>query len=90
MKNKVILVILQGGSCDRLLNHLLDANYRVTEISSMGGFLRSKSLTLLIGVYPDQVEHVLDMIRTTCPTPPGASQHNATIFVLDAGDFISI
>jgi uncharacterized protein YaaQ len=90
MNTKLVLVILQGGSCDKLLNQLIDANYRVTEISSMGGFLRSKSLTLMIGVYPDQVEHVLDMIRTACPSPAGASQHNATVFVLDAGESIAI
>lgn len=90
MNTKLILVILQGGSCDKLLHQLVDANYRVTEISSMGGFLRSKSLTLMIGVTPDQVEHVLNLIRSTCPTPAGSSQHNATIFVLDAGEFISI
>jgi uncharacterized protein YaaQ len=90
MNTKLVLVIVQGSSGDKLVHQLLDAGYRVTEFSSTGGFFRRKSLTLMIGVTPEQVEHVLKLIRDACPTPPGADQHLATVFVLETGDFITI
>jgi hypothetical protein len=44
----------------------------------------------MIGVPPDQTEQALALIRETCPTPPDADEHSATIFVIHAGQFISI
>jgi len=90
MSTKLILVVLRRRDKDKLIHRLLDAGYRVTEFSSMGGFLRRKSTTLLIGVPPEQTEYALSLIRETCPSPPEADQHSATIFVLHAKQFISI
>lgn len=90
MNTKLILVILRGGGCDKLVNHLLNANYRVTEFSTMGGFFRRKSTTLLIGVAEDQVEPVLSIVRQMCPTPSSADEHSATVFVLNTNQFTSI
>ncbi|MBN1963288.1 MAG: cyclic-di-AMP receptor [Anaerolineae bacterium] len=90
MSTKLIIIILRGGGCDRLIHLLHDAQYAVTEFSSMGGFLRRGSTTLVLGVAPDRVEAALELIRTTCPTPPDADEHNATIFVLDAGQFVQV
>lgn len=90
MSTKLILVVLRGGDREKLIHRLLDAGYRVTEFSSMGGFLRRKSTTLLIGVPPEQTEHALTLIREMCPSPPDADEHSATLFVLHAGQFISI
>jgi uncharacterized protein YaaQ len=90
MSTKLILVVLRGGDREKLIHRLLDADYRVTEFSSMGGFLRRKNTTLMIGVPPEQTEQALALIRETCPTPPNADEHSATIFVIHAGQFISI
>jgi uncharacterized protein YaaQ len=90
MSTKLILVVLRGGDRESLIHLLLDAGYRVTEFSSMGGFLRRKNTTLMIGVPPEQTEQALALIRETCPTPPNADEHSATIFVIHAGQFISI
>ena len=70
------------------MNQFNDAGFRVTEFSSIGGFLRHKYTTLIIGARPDQVEQALELIRKTCPTPSGAEEHNATIFVLNAGQVV--
>jgi len=90
MSIKLILVVLRGGDREKLIHRLLDAGYRVTEFSSVGGFLRRKSTTLLIGVPSEQTEHALTIIRETCPSPPDADEHSATLFVLHAGQFASI
>ncbi len=85
--SKLILVILRCSS-DKLVHQLNDASFRVTEFSSIGGFLRHKYTTLVIGARPERVESALELIRKACPTPPGAEVHNATIFVLNAGQVI--
>lgn len=82
MTTKLIIVVLRGGGCDRLVHQLLDAGYGVTEFSSMGGFFRRKSTTLLIGLPAEKVDAALATIRDLCPTPPGADEHSATVFVL--------
>lgn len=84
MSTRLIVVVLRGSGCDRLMHRLLDADLRVTEFSSTGGFLRRKSTTLIIGAPADRVDTALALIREMCATPPGADEHNATIFVLRA------
>jgi len=90
MTIKLIIVVVRSGDHDALLRHLLDAGFRVTEFSSLGGFLRRKSATLLVGVPAEQLGDALALIRQTCPTPPGADEHRATIFVLNAGQLVAI
>lgn len=90
MNTKIILVILRGVDRVKLVHRLHDANYRVTEFATVGGFLRRKGATLLIGASADRTEEALAIIRETCPTPPGADEHCATIFVLNASQFATI
>jgi uncharacterized protein YaaQ len=90
MNIKLIIVILRGADRDRLLHRLNDANLRATEFASMGGFLRHKNTTLLIGLPADQVDTALTIIRETCPTPEAADEHRATIFVLSASQSIAV
>lgn len=88
MTDKLILVIVRGSGCEKLDHQLVDAGFRVTEFSSMGGFLRRRSTTLLIGLQEEQVESALQIIRAFCPSAPEADEHNATIFVLNAGQLV--
>ncbi|NLX10197.1 MAG: hypothetical protein GXY36_11115 [Chloroflexi bacterium] len=90
MTTKLILVVLRSGGCEKLNNRLLDEGYRVTEFASTGGFLRRGNTTLFIGVSDEQVEHVLALMREACTEMGEAAEgeHNATVFVLDARQFI--
>ena len=90
MNTKLIVVILRGVDRDRLLHRLNDANLRATEFASMGGFLRRKNTTLLIGLPADRVDSALAIIRESCPTPEGADEHRATVFVLSDAQSITI
>lgn len=87
---KLLIVIVRGNRAKKLMPHLLDAKFRVTEFSSLGGFLRHHSTTLLVGVPENRVQQALELIRTHCPTPEGETEHAATIFVLAAGQFVSL
>lgn len=90
MTSKLVIAIVRSGDHDALLRHLLDAGFRVTEFSSVGGFLRRKSVTLLVGVQAERLDEALALIRQTCPTPPDADEHRATVFVLAAGQLVFI
>lgn len=89
MSTKLIIVVVHKNH-DELLRRLLDAGFRVTQFSSLGGFLRRRSATLLVGVEEGRLDEALAMIRQTCPTPPGADEHSATLFVLNAGRLVTI
>jgi uncharacterized protein YaaQ len=83
---KLILAIVRDSDDRPVIDKLITNGFRVTRVASTGGFLRRGNATLLIGVEPDQVQPVLDLIRDACAAPePG--QHRATVFVVDAPHF---
>jgi uncharacterized protein YaaQ len=88
---KLILAIVASDAVDSVSKSLASKNYPVTHISSVGGFLRRGSTTLVIGVNEDQVQGVIDAIRAGTPTAPRADNaHAVTLFVVNAGQFIQV
>lgn len=88
---KLILAIVAADMIDVVSKALVQKNFPVTHISSVGGFLRRGSTTLVIGVDETQVEPVLATIRGVTPTTPRADKsHAVTVFVLNAGQFVQI
>ena len=94
---KLILAILRDDAVDSVSHALIDRKYTVTQISTAGGFLRRGSTTLVIGVDNDQVDEALTLIRGATEHLPRAEgrtesgSHNpATVFVLNAADFIQV
>ena len=73
---------------------LIGAQYRVTGISSTGGFLRSGVTTLLIGVEDAQVDAASALIRATLSASGHRTEHaeapgekRATLFVVPVSRF---
>ncbi len=87
---RLLIVVLQGTHGQQVVAQLSALGAHVTTISSTGGFLRRRSVTLLVGVPADAVERTLALIRALCPTPPDAELHTATVFVLRAEQFIAL
>jgi uncharacterized protein YaaQ len=69
---KVVFAITSSEGADDIADILKEKGFRVTLMSSMGGFLRRSSTTLMIGVRDEQVQEVLDIIRENAPPPPKA------------------
>jgi len=87
---KMLIAIVRDADLDKILNALLDENFRVTRIASSGGFFRRGNATLMIGVEEEKVEEALGIIREHCaPTLDLAVKH-ATVFVLDVDRFEQI
>jgi uncharacterized protein YaaQ len=62
----LIIAIVQDQDADRTIKALNEAGFRVTRVSTTGGFFRVGNTTLLSGVDDDQVEAVIGILRTTC------------------------
>ena len=67
---KVVLAITSSEGAEDIADVLKERGFRVTLMSSMGGFLRRRSTTMMIGVADEQVEDVLQIIREHAPPPP--------------------
>jgi uncharacterized protein YaaQ len=89
---KMMIVIVKDSESEALTRALTGAQYRVTGISSTGGFLRSGVATLLIGVEDAQVDAASALIRTTLTEHRGehaeaGGEKRATLFVVPVSRF---
>jgi uncharacterized protein YaaQ len=65
---KLVLAIVQHQDAPTLVDALAEAGYRVTRLSSQGGFLREGNLTLMLSVADHQVDDVINTVREHCST----------------------
>lgn len=65
---KLIVAIVQDQDVNSLMDALTEKKYRVTKLSSTGGFLKSGNTTLLIGVEDEKVEEVKELVDHNCKT----------------------
>ncbi|WMM24406.1 cyclic-di-AMP receptor [Tissierella sp. MB52-C2] len=65
---KLIICIVQDQDAGALIDDLTEQEYRVTKLSSTGGFLKSGNTTLLVGVDEKDVSPVLKVIEDNCKT----------------------
>ena len=93
---KLIFAVVHDDDTNKAVRHLNEKRYRVTKLSSTGGFLRKGNTTLMIGVEDEQVE-------VTTPYPQGdlsmisysyipitVEVGGATVFVLNVEQFKKI
>lgn len=72
---KLILCILREEDANRLIDRLVDAEFRATRIPTSGGFLKRGNSTIVVGVEDHLVESVLTLTRDTAT--------HANVYVLD-------
>ncbi|TYC48908.1 hypothetical protein ESZ50_06515 [Weissella muntiaci] len=65
---KMITAIVQDKDVNQLSDKFVKARIQATRLHSTGGFLRSGNTTFMIGVEDDQVDTVLEVIKTTAQT----------------------
>lgn len=75
---KLVVIVVNPEDADILVRLLLQADFRVTKIKTVGGFLREGNLTLLVGAEDEQVPKILGLVEQNCrrrvrqvqPLPP--------------------
>ena len=65
---KLIICIVQDQDAGALIDDLMDNKFRVTKLSSTGGFLKAGNTTLLMGVEDDQIDPILKIVEENCKT----------------------
>ena len=83
---KLIILMLKDPLTEALTTALTAAQYRVTRIASTGGFLRSGTTTMLIGLEDTQVEAANVLIRSTAAGHP-SEDPQVTLFVVPVSRF---
>ena len=63
---KLVLAIVQDDDAIDLIEELTDKDYRVTELATTGGFLKSGNTTLMIGVEEKEVKNLINVIEDVC------------------------
>jgi uncharacterized protein YaaQ len=64
--NRLVFAIVQAEDAEDVTNALTRASFAVTRISSMGGFLSARNVTLLIGLSSSAIERALALVREHC------------------------
>jgi len=93
----VLIAVLQSEDVGAVADKLMAAGYRVTRLNTAGGFLRRGNVTLLVGVEAEKVDDVLGIIQAGCrpreaarPVESGMPSYAATVFVLEATQFLRV
>jgi len=89
-EQRLVIAILRDADGEEVLKALLDANFRVTQIASTGGFFRRGTATLLIGVEKGKVETAVQLIREHSAPAIDPGLKRATVFVLKVDQFAQI
>ena len=87
---KLIIAIVRDTDAESMVNRLVAKSYRVTRIASSGGFLRKGSVTLVIGVEPEKIQAVIDLLKEAAGPPEPGPHHRVTLFVVNALRFEQI
>ena len=87
---KLIIAIIRDDDNERVSAMLTAEDFRVTQIASTGGFVRSGRSTLLIGVEGERVPRALEVLRENCTEARSPQEKKATVFVLNVDEFIQL
>jgi len=63
---KLVLAVVQDKDWPRLQAALTRQGFRVTKLSSTGGFLRQGNTTLFVGTEDSRVDSIIEIVRETC------------------------
>ena len=88
---KLVIVFVHRDDASRVVTALQEAELRVTELRSEGGFLRSRNATLLLGLDDEQVALAMSVIdrnsqRRTEQVPDRAAGWHGRQLAADRGD----
>ena len=63
---KLLVAIVQDADVNFLIDALTEKGYRITKLSTTGGFLKKGNTTLLIGVEEANLDEALGIIEKNC------------------------
>tara|TARA_Y100000590_G_C14973737_1_gene733468 strand:+ start:183 stop:467 length:285 start_codon:yes stop_codon:yes gene_type:complete len=86
---KLVLAVVPNSSANAVEASLLEDGFRVTRINSAGGFLKRGNVTVLIGARADQVDQIIEKIKSYV-RPDEESDSGSAVFVLPVSRFTRV
>lgn len=65
---RMIMAVVPKKSADTVLDALVNAGYTATYSETRGGMLRQSQISLFIAVQEQEVDKVLEILKTYCKT----------------------
>ena len=62
----LLIAVVQGQDADLAIESLMDQEFKVTRLPSVGGFLGRKNATLMIGADSERKEQAIEILNKTC------------------------
>lgn len=87
---KLIIAITRDEDSDKILESLVEKEFRVTRIASTGGFLRRGMTTMMIGVEDDKVDEAFRIVGDKCAPVAEYGSRCTTMFVLNVDRFVQV
>ncbi len=66
--DRMAITIVDGGQSRDLLKALNAAQFPVTVLDAVGGFLHEAMVTLIVGVSEERLPEFFALVRKTCPS----------------------
>lgn len=63
---KLIIAIVHDEDAGDLIQDLTSKQFRITKLATTGGFLKAGNTTLLIGAEDEDVDKIIDIIKSNC------------------------
>lgn len=78
---KLVIAVIHNRDKGRVVDALLESQFKFTQIATTGGFLREGNTTLLIGIENHLLDDLLSLLERNCrtreqyvnPLPPDAA-----------------
>lgn len=61
--NKMLIAVLQGDDYENVVGDLTRNGFYVTQLNSVGGFLKRRSMTIMVGLAEERLEEALGILR---------------------------
>lgn len=65
---KLVIAIVQDEDSENLIKNLNDNNFKVTKISSTGGFLKAGNVTILSGIEDEELGKFMQILEENSKT----------------------
>ena len=65
---KLIIAIVQDEDSENLIRNLNENNFKVTKISSTGGFLKAGNVTILSGIEDEELDKFMGILEENSKT----------------------
>jgi uncharacterized protein YaaQ len=72
---KMVMVVVPANTAEDVLDALVNAGHTATYAETRGGMLRQSQYSLFIALKKEQLEEVMDIVKTSCRTQVEMKTH---------------